>query len=76
MIKNLINKFKAETPKFAKCIRNTAMAISGCALAIMTALVAAQSRIPDWWGTVYPYLVGIPAAIAFFSQFSTKKDDE
>lgn len=67
--------FKSDTPKIARRVRNVAACISGCALAVMTALLAAQSQIPDWFNKIYPYLIGAPAAIAFVSQFSSKKDE-
>lgn len=75
VLNKLWNKFKADTPKIAKRVRNVSAAISGCALAIMTALLAAQSNIPEWFNKIYPYLIGVPAAIAFISQFSSKKDE-
>ena len=75
MIKKLWKNFKADTPRIARRVRNVAACISGCALAVMTALLAAQSQIPDWFGNIYPYLIGVPAAIAFVSQFSSKKDE-
>lgn len=75
MLNKLLSKFKADTPKIAKWVRNIAAGISGCALAIMTALLAAQSNVPEWFNKIYPYLIGIPAAIAFVSQFSSKKDE-
>lgn len=75
IIKRLWASFKADTPKIAKRVRNIAAGISGCALAIMTALLAAQSPIPDWFNNIYPYLIGIPAAIAFISQFSSKENE-
>lgn len=75
MLNKLLSKFKADTPKIAKWVRNISAGISGCALAIMTALLAAQSNVPEWFNKIYPYLIGIPAAIAFVSQFSSKKDE-
>lgn len=69
----LLCDFKAETPRIAKIIRNISTAISGCALAVMTALVTAQSQIPGWFNNIYPYLIGIPATIAFLSQFSNNE---
>lgn len=75
---NIIDKlwanFKADTPKIAKRVRNISAGVSGCALAIMTTLITAQSQIPNWFSNTYPYLIGIPAAIAFISQFY-KKDE-
>lgn len=75
MIQKLWRKFKADTPKIAKRVRNIAAGLSGCALAVMTALLAAQSDIPNWFNKIYPYLIGVPAAVAFISQFSSKKDE-
>lgn len=75
ILNKLLSKFKADTPKIARWVRNIAAGISGCALAIMTALLAAQSNVPEWFNKIYPYLIGIPAAIAFISQFSSKKDE-
>lgn len=75
IIKRLWSNFKDDTPKIAKRVRNIAAGISGCALAVMTALLTAQSRIPDWFNTIYPYLIGVPAIIAFISQFSSKKNE-
>lgn len=75
IINKLWTNFIADTPKIAKVVRNIAACISGCALAVMTALLSAQSDIPEWFNKIYPYLIGIPAAIAFISQFY-KKDGE
>lgn len=75
IIYTLWEKFKSDTPKIARRVRNISAAISGCALAIMTALLAAQSNIPEWFNKIYPYLIGVPAAIAFISQFSSKNNE-
>lgn len=79
-IQNLFNRlserFQADTPKIAGGVRNISVFISGAALAVMTALLTAQSPIPEWFNNVYPYLIGIPAAIAFACQFSEKKEEK
>jgi len=66
-------RFQAKTPKVARRIRNISAFISGVSLAVMTALLSAQATIPDWF---YPYLIGLPAAIAFVFQFAEDKDDD
>lgn len=71
VIKDLWGRFQSDTPKIARAIRNIAAFVSGLALAVMTALLAAQSTIPTWFNNVYPYLIGVPAAVAFISQFSS-----
>lgn len=73
-INRLGERFQADTPKIAKRIRNISAFVSGLALAVMTALLSAQSAIPEWFNAVYPYLIGVPAAIAFICQFSEKKE--
>ena len=65
----LKKRWQAETPRLYRRIRNLSMGISGCAVAINAALMAAGARVPEWICTVYPYLVGVPAAIAFVLQF-------
>lgn len=75
IIIKLIDDFKADTPRIARKVRNFAACISGCAVAVMTTLLTAQSQIPDWFINIYPYLIGIPAAIAFISQFSSKDNE-
>lgn len=69
IFQTLKKRFVSETPKMARYVRNMAACISGCSLAVMTALLAAQSAIPEWFNALYPYFIGIPAAIAFASQF-------
>lgn len=70
----LAERFQADTPKIAGRVRNISAFISGLALAVMTALLAAQSPIPEWFNNIYPYLIGVPAAVAFACQFAEKKD--
>lgn len=69
----LWTRFQADTPKIAKRVRNVCAFVSGLALAVMTALLAAQSQIPGWFNDIYPYCIGVPAAIAFLCQFAEDK---
>ena len=75
-IRELVRRFQSDTPKIDRRIRNVASFISGGALAVMTALLSAQATIPEWFNAIYPYLIGIPAAIAFICQFAEKTKDE
>lgn len=75
-IKNLWQRFQSGTPKIARRVRNISAFVSGMALAVMTALLAAQSSIPEWFNKAYPYLIGIPAAIAFISQFQSNNNND
>lgn len=76
MMKKLIailkKRWQAETPRLYRRVRNLSMGISGCAVAINAAVMAARARVPEWFCTIYPYLVGVPAAIAFVLQFGER----
>lgn len=77
IFEELKKRLKAETPDFFKKIRNGSLFVSGLAIAVNTSLIAAQATVPTWFYRVYPYLIAIPAAIAFISQMTKKdKDDD
>lgn len=42
----------------------------------MTALISAQAVIPEWFNKAYPYLIGLPAAVAFAFQFAEENDKD
>jgi len=63
-ILNLRNRWKSETPKFFKNIIRIGVSISGVAIAMHVAVDAAGAVEPQWWITIYPYVVAIPAGMA------------
>lgn len=75
IIETLKRKWNAETPKFYKWVRNVSATISGCAIAIKTAMDGAGCTMSDTWTKIYAYVISITAAIAFLSQFAEKKTD-
>lgn len=72
--KRAYQRFQSKTPKIARRIRNISAFISGASLAVMTALISAQAIIPEWFNKAYPYLIGLPAAVAFAFQFAEEDD--
>ena len=44
------------------------------ALAVNTAMEMGHAIQPAWWLYCYPYLLMIPAAVAFFAKFTKKGD--
>lgn len=72
--KRMYQRFQSKTPKIARRIRNISAFISGASLAVMTALISAQAIIPEWFNKAYPYLIGLPAAVAFAFQFAEEDD--
>ena len=69
----LNQRWKAETPQFFKGITNVGVSISAVALAVHLAVISAGATEPEWWGIVYPYIVGIPAGMAVVAKL-TKED--
>ena len=61
---NLRNRWKSETPKFFKNIIRIGVSISSVAIAMHMAIEAAGAVEPQWWITIYPYIVGLPAGMA------------
>lgn len=71
--KKIKNRWKSESPVVFKRITNFCLFISGMALAIHIAIVAAGAFEPHWWSIIYPYLIGVPAGMAFIAKIT--KDD-
>lgn len=69
----LNQRWKAETPQFFKRIVSVGLSISAVAMAIHFATIGAGATEPEWWGIVYPYVVGIPAGMAAAAKL-TKED--
>lgn len=70
---NIVRRWKATTPKFFKRIVVVGSGISIVAVAIHTAMVAAGAMPPDWWVTVYPYLVGAAAGMAAVAKLTKER---
>ena len=54
-------RWRNSMPKFFRTIFLICSLISGTALAINTAIIAAGAVPHDWWTEIYPYFIGIPA---------------
>ena len=72
-IKVIKERWQTESPAIFKFITNLCLAISGMAIAIHVAVTTAGATEPNWWNIIYPYLVGIPAGMAFVAKMT--KDD-
>lgn len=68
--KTLEQRWMNTMPKFFKVIFWVCSLISGTALAINTAIVAGGGTTHEWWNEIYPYLLGIPAGMAFVCKFT------
>jgi hypothetical protein len=61
-------------PKFFARICWVCALISGTALAVNTAITAGGGTTHEWWNDLYPYLLGIPAGMAFVAKFTQNYD--
>lgn len=69
-IKTARGRWRGAMPRFFKVIAVVCSLVSGTALAVNTAMTAAGAQPHEWWIDIYPYLVGIPAGMAFVSKFT------
>ncbi len=63
-------RWRNAMPKFFRIIFWVCSLVSGTALAVNTAIMAAGGTPHDWWTDIYPYLIGIPAGMAFVAKFT------
>lgn len=65
-----VKRWQEKMPKFFRMVMWVCALISGTALAVNTAILAAGAQPHDWWVEIFPYLIGIPAGAAFVSKFT------
>ena len=66
------HRWQNAMPRFFRNICWIGTLISGTAVAVNTAVMAASATPHEWWNDIYPYLVGIPAGAAFVAKFTQK----
>ena len=69
-INALLDRWMSESPLIFKRITNICVTISAMAVAMHMACMAAGAIEPYWWTSVYPYVVGISAGMAFVSKLT------
>ena len=72
----LLSRWRNAMPKFFKRVCWTCSLISGTALAANEAMQVAGIQPHEWWTDVAPYLIGVPAGIAFASKFTQQYTGE
>ena len=65
-----IARWRAKTPIVFKRIIRIGLCISSVSVAIHEALNQFGAMEPEWWTTIYPYLIGIPAGAAATAKFT------
>lgn len=68
------DRWRNHMPKFFSRICWVCALISGTALAANTAVQAGGGTTHEWWNELYPYLLGVPAGMAFVAKFTQNYD--
>lgn len=68
------DRWRNAMPKFFSRICWVCALISGTALAANTAVQAGGGTTHEWWNELYPYLLGVPAGMAFVAKFTQNYD--
>lgn len=66
----LLSRWRNAMPKFFKRLCWVCSLISGTALAANEAMQVAGIQPHQWWIDVAPYLIGVPAGMAFAAKFT------
>lgn len=70
IFKIIIERWKARMPKFFKWVMGIGTGVAAVALAIQMALNSGGATIPEWWETLYPYLIGVGAGMTACAKFT------
>lgn len=69
-------RWKARTPKVFKRVQRACAFIATVALGINSFCAMGGAIMPEWWITVYPYLLGACAALWAGYQFTQQYDND
>lgn len=67
-----VRRWSGQMPRFFRWLLWLCGLVSGTAIAVNTALMAAGAAPHEWWQELFPYLVGIPAGAAFACKFTVR----
>lgn len=74
ILKELRSRWRNAMPRFFARVCWVCSLISGTALAANEAMQVAGIQPHQWWLDVAPYLIGVPAGMAFAAKFSQRYD--
>lgn len=69
----IIERWKAQVPVFFKWIMGIGAGVATIALAIQMALDSGGAKAPEWWETLYPYLIGVGAGLTACAKLTKKQ---
>lgn len=70
ILKTIKHRWQAKMPAFFKWVMGIGTGVASVALAIQMALTSGGAVAPDWWTTLYPYLIGIGAGMTATAKFT------
>ena len=73
ILSTIATRWKSSMPLFFKWVLGISGGIATVALAIQVALNSAGAAAPEWWNTVYPYLIGIGAGMSATAKLTQQK---
>lgn len=72
VLNTIRERWKAQMPVFFKWIMGIGSGVAAVALAIQMAMDSGNAVAPEWWVTLYPYLIGIGAGMTATAKFTQK----
>lgn len=73
ILKTISDRWNSDMPKFFKWVMGIGTSIAAIALAIQMALNSGGAVTPQWWETLYPYLIGIGAGMTAVAKLTQEK---
>ena len=64
------SRWRNHMPRFFRRVFWVCSLISGTSLAVNTAITMGGGYTHQWWQDIYPYLLGVPAGMAFVCKFT------
>lgn len=65
-----MKRWQKKMPKFFRFMMYACAFVAGLALSVNTAITLGGGATHEWWNDLYPYLLGVPAGMAFCAKFT------
>ena len=75
VVNTFVQRWKAAMPAFFKWIMGFGTALAAIAVAVQMALNSSGATPPEWWVTIYPYLIGAGAGMTATAKFTQQQGD-
>lgn len=65
-----VKRWHSKMPRFFRWMIYACAFVAGLALSVNTAITMGGGTPHEWWNDIYPYLLGVPAGMAFCCKFT------